>query len=134
MFRLTMHRDAEDDLDRLFTDDPDAAADVAVLIEEIAGDQYRLDSLSIDGHVDDRMDVAMFRSMQKRRLNLWRLKAGELSADWLSYRIIYAFDAPKKAYHILAIIHRGTDYERDRPLIDRLERAYHGLGLPMLPG
>ena len=128
-----MHRDANADLECLFEEDPDAAAEIAVLIQEIAGSQELLEALSIPHHIDDKIDVGLFVTLQKRRLNVWRLKAGYLEAAWAKYRLIYAFDGPKGAYHVLSIMHRGQNYERDTTFIARLERAYNDLGLPQLP-
>jgi len=135
MYALAIHNDAIADLELVWKSDEQAAATIQTALEEIKDSQYYLSSLSIEGFADEKIDVAMFRNMQRRGLNFWRLKLFEidLSPTTLSYRIIYAYDGPKGIFYVLAIMHRDQDYENDPNLMKRLETAYDKLGLPLLP-
>lgn len=132
MYSLAIYDDAEKDLDALWDSDEDAAADIDVLLDEIRGDQNLLDLMTVDGYVGDKFDVVEMRYFRRTRLNIWRLKAGYLEADWTQYRIIYAFEPKKKTYHVLAVMPREKDYEKDRQFVARLERAYDDLGIPRI--
>jgi len=125
---------ATSDLESLRCSDQAAAAEIVVLLEEIAGDQDLLFALSLEDFEDDRVSVDQFRWLQRRRcLNVWRLKAADFTAAWVPYRIIYAFDAQRKIYYVLKIVHRSFEYERDRGTVAAIEAAYDDLGIQRLP-
>jgi len=135
MYELAIHRDAKADLERLWESDKEAAAFVQVTLEEVGADQYYLASLSDDGFEDEKIEVTTYRWMQRRGFNFWRLKLFEfdLSSGPFPYRIIYAFDGPKRIYYVLAIMHRDQDYETDGDLSTRLQKSYDELGIARIP-
>ncbi|MDP1697908.1 MAG: hypothetical protein Q8L45_09020 [Xanthomonadaceae bacterium] len=127
MFRLFVHDDAVTDLEYLWTNDPAAAARIAVLLQECEGNQDLLDRLTQHKFGADRaadIDVSMWQEQQQKRRNLWRLKIWDLENKGLRYRIVYAFIPQKHFYHVLAVAPREFNYDESHPLTQRILRAY----------
>lgn len=61
--------------------------------------------------------------------NLWRLKVWIERKGSLRYRIVYAYEPRSLQYHVLAIVHRDFDYQRDHETTRRILKAYEDLGL-----
>jgi len=124
---LIIHPDAKQDLLRLKESDPYAAARIAVVLQELQGNQDLMDRLTQDKFgIEGRHDfnVRGLASQFKAGHNLWRLKVWNLERRAHRYRVIYAF-VPSKGYHyVLGIMPREIDYERDDDFIRRVERAY----------
>jgi hypothetical protein len=135
MYALAIDKDAKADLAALLVRDRAAALEILAVLQEIEADQGILSSLSDDGYADGRIDVCMVRNLQRATWNIWRLKVFCIDPppSTLPYRIIYAFDAPRGVYYVLAIMHRDQDYERDHQLIGRIQAAYERLGIYKLP-
>ena len=117
----------------MFATDRRAAGIIAAYLGEIADDLYLLDSLSIHEFEegDGKFTVSQVFYLQDRGWNVWRLKLFALEPRHrvLEYRVLYAFDARKKVYHVLAIMHRDQDYENDPKLIARIKNDYDRLGI-----
>lgn len=134
VYKLTIHQDAEADLDALWTSSPVAAADIAVFLEELAEDQWLLDRLSqhgfslrADPDPTSNIDVSRWQRYWNRGKNLWRVKLWDLEAIGLQFRIVYAFVPETSRYHILGVLPRSFNYESDSPYTIRILAAYDGL-------
>lgn len=135
MFKLSIHADAQQDLNRIHARNPADAADLTVFLQELAGDQRLLSRLNEHGYseydLDDwvaGIDVQRWQAQWRRGKNLWRVKCWELENDDVRYRIVYAFQPLTSSYHVLGVFHRSEfDYESDSPLTDRMLRAYADL-------
>lgn len=130
MYRLFIHDDAKADLEALWEKDAESAARIAVLLEECEGDQDLLDRLTqrdfgfqhtADIHVD------MWVEQQRKGRNLWRLKIWDLEDKGVRYRIVYAFQALKNRYHVLAVAPREWNYDKSHPITQRIIAAWEQL-------
>ena len=131
MFRLFVHNDAEDDLEALGESEPDAAARILVLLEELEVNQDLLDRLTQHDFGKDRwgdeFHVSKWVEQWRKGNDIWRLKIWDLENKGLQYRIIYAFIPHKRHYHVLAIAPRNFDYDPGHPLAQRIIDAYQEL-------
>lgn len=110
MYRLFIHEDADADLERLWAMDPDAAARIGVLLEEIRDDQELLDRLTqhdFGAPPAAPFHVSKWHEQWRRGRDLWRLKLWDLDDLQLRYRVIYAYVPGRRHYHVLAIAHRS---------------------------
>ncbi|MGD0959255.1 MAG: hypothetical protein ABSB19_05545 [Methylomonas sp.] len=130
MAMLFIHKDAEDDLEKIWSDHFESAARITVLLEEIKGNDDLLDRLtqhdfgsygSADFHVSKWLD------QWNRGNDLWRLKIWDLEHCNEKYRIVYAFIPTKKHYHVLGIVPREFNYDASNELTKRILDAYQNL-------
>jgi len=132
-YSLALHKDAEDDLDRIYETDEDAAAEIEVFLEEAKNNQSTLDDLTRSGYVnygEHPFNVKEWVAAKKEKLNLWRLRLLWLEGDAAKYRVIYAFDPLRWRYHILGIVNRNFNYELKNERSKKIIAAYEDLGLP----
>lgn len=131
MFKLFIHEHAQADLDELWSTAPTVAARITVLLQEIKGNQDLLDRLTQQGFGENRVaarfHVSQWVAQQRKRRNLWRVKAWDLENLGLRYRVVYAFVAQKHIYHVLAVAPREFDYDEQHPLTQRIVRDYDEL-------
>lgn len=135
MLKLSIHADAQRDLNEIGARSAADAADLIVFLQELAGDQRLLSRLNEHGYsvrdVDDwvaSIDVQRWQDQWGRGRNLWRLKCWELEDDGVKYRIVYAFHPQTQSYHVLGVFHRSAfNYEPTNPLTHRMLRAYSDL-------
>lgn len=130
MIALFVHDDAVSDLEALWESEPQAAARIAVLLEELEGDEDLLDRLTQHGYGDrgyDDFNVSKWFEHWNRGRDLWRLKIWDLEDKGLKYRIIYAFIPRTQHYHVLAIAPREFNYDTSHPISQRILRAYEEL-------
>ena len=136
MYRLELHPDAEADLDYLWETGPDGAADVSVLIQELAGDEEKLRAMRIHQREEGRLHFSRLLKYHIWGRNLWRAKIAELEDEEcvLAYRLIYGFTMETSVNYLLAVMHRNTGYEKNLLFVERIRRACRELGIPGLPG
>lgn len=132
MYRLFIHGDAASDLERIWADDPVAAARITVLLEEIQGSQALLDRLTEHGFGSaprESFNVSKWHRQWNQGRDLWRLKGWDLERIGVRYRAIYAYVPGKRHYHVLAVLPRGlVNYDDpEDPYTRRILRAYAGL-------
>lgn len=130
MYSLFVHEDAEQDLENLWNEAPEAAARTVVLLEELEGNQDLLDRLTqqdFGAYHGGDFHVTKWFEQWKVGKDLWRLKVWSLEDKGLQYRIVYAFVPRRLHYHILAIVHRDFDYDRNHEVTRRILRAYEAL-------
>lgn len=130
MDSLRIHDDAAADLELLWEEAPVAAARIAVLLQELEGNQDLLDRLTQhDYGLHQSADIHIskwFEHWNKGR-DIWRTKVWDLEDKGLMYRIIYAFMPSTHEYHVLAIAPRDFNYETDHPITKRILAAYESL-------
>ena len=143
MWNVIVEPAAETDLDNLWASgDAEKRAAVSLIevsLEEVAHDDGFLDrmyrrheTLVATATIDADRLVAFWNDRTEPR-NLSRLKLWHVPEEGgrlCPYRIVYAVDARSDSYHILGIVHRNTDYDRNHPLIARILRDYDDLGIP----
>ena len=133
MVTIIVHPSARTDLDALWDDDEDAAAEIETALEEIAADVRLMDHLCRQKfRNDDRpeFDVDLVAVFQRRGLNLYRLKFWDYQGSLISYRVLYAHHAQRDVYHVLAVISRENAYDTEHPLVKRVIADYDRMGLP----
>jgi hypothetical protein len=129
MRRLNIDEDAVADLDDLWEYDEAAAADIEVLLAEIEAAPAMLQALFIHQARQGRIHVSRLLHYHIWGRSMWRIKIREITdeAAVLPYRIIYA--TLGDVAHVVAIMHRDTDYERDDQLVSRIKNACRRLGI-----
>jgi hypothetical protein len=130
VLRLFVHEDARADLEALWNEAPQAAARVAVLLQELEGSQDLLDRLTqhdFGCYGSASFHVSKWAEQWKQGRDLWRLKVWDLEDKGLRYRIVYAFMPGKSHYHVLGILPRDFNYDASHPLTRRILAAYESL-------
>lgn len=130
MLALFIHDDASADLDALWERQPQAAARIVALLEELEGNHDLLDRLTqhdYGAYQSADFHVSKWQEQWRKGRDLWRLKVWELEEHGLRYRVVYAFMPKKHQYHILAIAPREFDYDANHPIGQRIIRAYQAL-------
>lgn len=130
MFRLSVHEDADADLEAVARRTPRTAGRILALLEELEADQDLLDRLSqhdFGKHRPADFHVSRWVEQWNKGRNLWRLKVWDLEEHGIRYRIIYAFVPNRHHYHVLGIVPRSFDYEEGHPLTRRILAAHDGL-------
>jgi len=130
--RLSLHPDAADDLRGLMASDPNAAGKIAAFLQQAKHDPKILESLLDHGFGADRSasyDVSKWFEYWNVGYNLWRLKFWTFPKGSLKYRVVYAYQPGTQQYHVLAIVHRDFDYQKDHESTKRLLAAYRSLGI-----
>lgn len=130
--RLSIHEDAEADLDRLFETDEDGAAAIDAFLEEVAGSQALLDRLTQDHYrtySPPAFDVQRWQALW-RQCALWRARLYDAPGTAAQHRIIYAFHPGERCIYVLGVVSRDFNYEPSHPFSKRIIRVYKDLGLP----
>lgn len=130
MFTLSIHDDARADLENLWDHEPEAAAKITALLEELDGNQDLLDHLTDHGYGEDgstNFSISKWLRFWNRGKDLWRLKLWNLERSGLAYRVIYAFTPGELHYHVLAVAPRAFDYDSKHPLTQRILKTYEDL-------
>ncbi|MCH8071674.1 MAG: hypothetical protein IIA09_06985 [Proteobacteria bacterium] len=131
MLQLEVHDEAEEDLERLLEDEPQAAGAILAFLQELRGDPDLLDCLTITDfgkYGEERFSATSWWNEQPQR-NLWRVKIWDLENQGLQYRIIYAYAGQPRKYHVLAVVDRDNiDYDDEQhPTTQRVRRLYDDL-------
>ena len=135
-YSLAIHEDAEADLEQIFAEDEDAAAEILVFLEEAKLNQKTLENLTIDGYVHHEnvtYNVKEIKAAKRARYryNLWRLRLLWIEGGASKYRIIYAFSAIEYRYYVLAIVPRNIAYEMNKhERTAKIFAAYDDLQIP----
>ncbi len=130
-YQFVIHPEAKKDLDDLFNQHQEVAAEILVLVEAIQSEQDCLDRLTSRGYCQYEplaFDVDEWQETRRKKYNLWRLKP-RWSTRAGCYRIIYAFDPKRYQYYVLAIVHRDFNYETKNPRVEQILRVYDSLDI-----
>jgi hypothetical protein len=106
-YSIAVHEDAQADLDHIYEQDEDAAADIEVFLEEARNNQETLDNLTRRGYVkygDHPFDVKEWERAKRLKYNLWRIRLLWLDGLAAKYRIIYAFHPIEYRYYVLVLL------------------------------
>ncbi len=109
-----------------------AAGKVAALLQQAKHDPKVIATLLDHDFGDDHSaayHVSKWFAFWNAGYNLWRLKIWIEPSGSLRYRIIYAYEPSTLRYHVLAIVHRDFDYQKDHEITRRIRKAYNDLGL-----
>lgn len=129
---LTIHPDAADDLRQLMAKDRFAGGKVLALLQQAKRDPSIIDSLldhDFGAEHTAPYHVSKWQEFWRIGYDLWRLKIWTEPKGSLRYRIVYAYEPRTLQYHVLAIVHRDFNYERDHEITQRILKAYKDLGL-----
>ncbi len=134
-YSLVLHHSAEADLDRIFEEDEDAAADIAAFLEEAQKNQETLDNLTRRGYISYgdwpySVDEWQETKGSRYRYNLWRLRLLWLTGAAARYRIVYAFHPGEYRYYVLAIVDRDFQYDAQDERSRRIFAEYDALNIP----
>jgi hypothetical protein len=131
-YSISVHPDAERDLDALYETDEDGAAMIAAFLQEAAASQSMLDCFTVKGYrsyTAPEFDIKRWEALWKN-YGLWRLRLFDVPGVAASSRIIYAFHPVRRCYHVLGIVPREFNYEPSHSLSRRIVFAYKELDLP----
>lgn len=119
---IDLHAHAVEDLRKLRTANPSAAAAVVVALEQIEADPNCIDKLTSDR--DDpafgpvRLGIRQWQAA-KRHGNLWRFRVFDTPAT--VYRVIYGYHYQTRQICILAVVHKEEfNYELDSAFGQRI--------------
>ena len=106
------HKHAKEDLDKLWENNPAAAAEIQVLIEELQRDPDAIDKLTTRGDNNvggATINVKDWKSMRLKG-NVWRFRAIDTPAT--GYRVIYIYHWESRHLCFLAIADKDNfDYD-----------------------
>lgn len=134
VYSIVIARAAKEDLAAIAKDDPDTEAEIAVLLQELKGNQIMLDALTVKDFGlarDAPFHVDQWSAQQQQGRNLWRFKIWDLEDIGIRYRVVYALDPRISRYYILAVLHRDFDYDEKHPRVQQLLATYDRLGIPI---
>lgn len=129
---LSIHADAAEDLRQLMGSDKFAAAKVLALLQQAKHDPRIIATLLDHEFGEDHSatyHVSRWQNFWRAGYNLWRLKIWLEPKGSLRYRIIYAYQPVTLQYHVLAVVHRDFNYDKDHEITKRILRAYTSLGI-----
>lgn len=130
-YQMLIATGAVADMETCRSRDAYAAATISAHLRELRGDPT-ICARIIDEHYADAViaDVGPVWSLQEKRINAFRVKYVVLGR----WRLITGADWAKRRIAILAVMPRDVDYQRNRPLWERIEKEYDELGFPRLGG
>lgn len=132
-YSLALHDDAVVDLDNIYDEDEDAAADIEVFLEEAKNNQVTLDNLTRRKYVEYGewpYNVDEWQEAKKSKYILWRVRLLWLEGDASKYRIVYAFHPVEYRYYILGIVNRDFKYDLQHDRSKQILAAYDALNIP----
>lgn len=132
-YSIALHRDAEEDLDRIYSENEDLGADIEAFLEEAKANQETLDNLTCKGYVhygEPPFDVKEWEKAKRLKYNLRRIRMLWLDGPAAKYRIVYAFHPVEYRYYVLGIVDREFDYDLQHPRAKEILSAYDALGIP----
>lgn len=130
---VVVEQNAIADLDALWEQDEEAAADMEVLLEaleECPDWVWRLTRPEGYRHYPEpQFDTVKFEEFWHQNLNLFRIRP-LFNPQLVNYRILYACDNHTDTLHILAIMGREADtYDPRNPIVQRIIADYRRLRL-----
>lgn len=109
---VDVHVHAQDDLDLIWEKEPEAAATIHVVLEQLEADPRAIDKLTTHGDNvvgDTTVNVKHWQAI-RRKADLWRFRALDTPAT--SYRVIYGYQWQTQQLCVLAIVHKEEfDYD-----------------------
>lgn len=119
---------AQDELDRLWDIDEDAAAEIYEWLDRFDQDQKLLDTLTVHDYgafgTAKPYHVSKWQELWIAGKDIWRLKFWGLSRQ---YRTVYAFQPRTLRYTVLGVPPRDFGYNVDHPISRRMIGDYDNL-------
>lgn len=110
---LDLHRHAVEDLERIWQEQPAAAAAVVAALEQMQADPGLIDKLTRHGENEfaaARLNVKRWQRVRPRKGDLWRFRVLDTPAT--SYRVVYGYHYQTRQVCVLAVVHRREfDYD-----------------------
>lgn len=109
-----------------------AAGKVLALLQQAKHDPRIIATLLDHDFGDDHSTtyhVSKWQDFWRAGYNLWRLKIWLEPRGSLHYRIVYAYQPSTLQYHVLAVVHREFNYDKDHEITQRILSAYRSLGI-----
>ena len=126
-FEFIIHDDVELDVEDVLRENPEEAAVLIAVIDEIEGDHALCERLIDVGFEDDQLkSVKAFASLQEKRYNAYTVRLYEVDR----WRLISAVDHRQRLIALLYIMRRDENY--DTRVQQRVIKAYEDLGLGQL--
>jgi len=123
-FEFLIDDEVDRDIEDVVDADPDAAALIVAIIQEMQGDRTLCERLIEPDYEDDQISsVLPFEALQRKWYNAYRVKLYEV-ADW---RLITAVDHKQRLIALLYIMRRDENY--DDKVQQSVIEAYERLGL-----
>lgn len=133
MINVLISKAAKSDLDELWENDEDSAAEIETALDEIANDPRLADRLAERKfrNIDvPSFDVDVFQALWKTGLNIFRLKFWDWTGGLVPYRVLYAYHAQANTCYVLAVVPRDFNYDISHPIVTRVRADYELLGIP----
>jgi hypothetical protein len=131
-YSLSIHEDAERDLEALWSEDEESAAILEAFLEEVMDSQDLLERFSREDYADTLhdpgFDIKRWQSLWKD-YPVWRLRLFYVPWGAAVRRIVYTYHPGEQRYYILGILPRSFDYDPKHPLAKRIIRACEELGV-----
>jgi hypothetical protein len=128
-FTFIVDDDVELDVDDCLNEDPDEAAVIIAIIEELQGDRGQCERLINEAYEDEAIQsVKQFKALQDRYYNAYTVRLLEVD----NWRLITAVDHRQHIIALLYIMRRDEDY--DDEVQRRVISAYEKLGLYKIRG
>jgi anti-sigma-K factor RskA len=131
-YSLSIHEDAERDLEALWEIEEESAAIMDAFIGEAAGSQEILNRFTEESYVDHvhdpGFDIKRWQALWKK-YPLWRIRLFNVPIVASAFRIVFTFHPRELRYYILGIVPRDFNYEPIHPLTKRIIRACNELGI-----
>lgn len=106
-FDFIVDADVAQDIRQCLHDDPDEAAVIIALIEELRGDRSLCERLIDVGFEDDDVrSVKEFAALQKQRCNAYTVRLWEVD----NWRLITAVDYQQRQIALLYVMRRDENY------------------------
>lgn len=136
MFRVDIVPEAREEIRNLFKTDEIQARGINAVIGDL-NKNASFDDLTDKNYECEDFNVDGFWSIQNKDLrNVWRIKIfGKKHSKKfpLRYRVIYAPDYQRNTIHVLGLMKRKIDYEKDKKFVAEIIRRYDKLGLVKIP-
>lgn len=132
MPELIVEPHAEADLDELFESDPDTAAIIDVLLDEIFGNEELIQLLCTDRanrREDPAFDNERFIELWNDGYTIYRLKIWDMDGALINHRALHAYDGRSDCTHILGILHRDYAYDTAHEKVRRCVGDYESIGI-----
>ena len=130
MLHLQIAEEAEQDILDLHVRNPYAAKRLAILFDQLRGDEQLREHLLEDcyGEAGDApFSIRKWQAQWRVDRNLWRLKDFMLLDLDADYRVIYAYLIGSRCLYILAVAPRSFDYDEDSEIGRRILATYSRL-------
>lgn len=128
---VQIHESAERDLEELYEKDPDAAAEIEVLLEILQENEVLASHLGeyYRNYIHPDFDVGAYVELFQKGIPIYRLKYFDAKGELLPYRIIHVCSFRNDVAYIMAIVHRSFNYDIKHPIVKRILSDCKAIGL-----